>query len=83
VSSVVSLFLLSQVFLIITHVPLVHILASIILTGDMDIFSQGASEKLALYRVAQVSGVAVCTLWVSGVIIWNCLMCSVKNCILL
>jgi protein CLEC16A len=53
VSSVVSLFLLSQVFLIITHVPLVHILASIILTGDMDIFSQGASEKLALYRVAQ------------------------------
>lgn len=53
VSSVVSLFLLSQVFLIITHVPLVHILASIILTGDMDIFSQGASEKLALYRMAQ------------------------------
>jgi len=55
VSSVVSLFLLSQVFLIITHVPLVHILASIILTGDMDIFSQGASEKLASYRVVQVS----------------------------
>jgi hypothetical protein len=49
----------------------------------MDIFSQGASEKLALYRVAQVSGVAICTVWVSGVIIWNCLMCSVKNCILL
>jgi protein CLEC16A len=61
VSSVVSLFLLSQVFLIITHVPLVHVLASIILTGDMDIFSQGASEKLALYRMAQVSGVAFCT----------------------
>ncbi|KAJ9577624.1 hypothetical protein L9F63_005811, partial [Diploptera punctata] len=55
VSSVVSLFLLSQVFLIITHVPLVHVLASIILTGDMDIFSQGASEKLASHRMSQVT----------------------------
>lgn len=55
VSSVVSLFLLSQVFLIITHGPLVDILAWIILNGDMDIFSQGASEKLALYRQAQCS----------------------------
>ncbi|KAK7789515.1 hypothetical protein R5R35_002837 [Gryllus longicercus] len=55
VSSVVSLFLLSQVFLIITHGPLVHILAWIILNGDMEIFSQGASEKLALYRQAQGS----------------------------
>ncbi|XP_069685282.1 protein CLEC16A homolog isoform X2 [Periplaneta americana] len=53
VSSVVSLFLLSQVFLIITHVPLVHVLASIILTGDMDIFSQGACEKLASHSVTQ------------------------------
>ncbi|XP_046390696.1 protein CLEC16A homolog isoform X1 [Ischnura elegans] len=50
VSSVVSLFLLSQVFLIITHVPLVHVLAWIILNGDMNIFSEGASEKLASYR---------------------------------
>lgn len=56
VSSVVSLFLLSQVFLIITHVPLVHVLASIILTGDMDIFSQGASEKLASHRITQGTG---------------------------
>jgi hypothetical protein len=55
VSSVVSLFLLSQVFLIITHVPLVHILASIILTGDMDIFSQGACDNVASHRVAQVT----------------------------
>jgi len=48
----------------------------------MDIFSRGASEKLALHRVAQVSGVAICTVWVSDVIIWNCLICSVKNGIL-
>ncbi|XP_021935707.1 protein CLEC16A homolog isoform X2 [Zootermopsis nevadensis] len=53
VSSVLSLFLLSQVFLIITHVPLVHVLASLILTGDMDIFSQGASEKLTSCHMAQ------------------------------
>nr|CAD7442016.1 unnamed protein product [Timema bartmani] len=45
VSSVVSLFLLSQVFLIITHEPLVRVLAKIILTGNMDIFSQGTSDK--------------------------------------
>nr|CAD7397490.1 unnamed protein product [Timema cristinae] len=45
VSSVVSLFLLSQVFLIITHEPLVRVLARIILTGNMDIFSQGTSDK--------------------------------------
>ncbi|XP_049951691.1 protein CLEC16A homolog isoform X1 [Schistocerca serialis cubense] len=56
VSSVVSLFLLSQVFLIITHKPLVQVLAWIILNGDMEIFSQGASDKLATYRRAQVTG---------------------------
>ncbi|XP_067005962.2 protein CLEC16A homolog isoform X2 [Anabrus simplex] len=56
VSSVVSLFLLSQVFLIINHAPLVHILAWIILNGDMEIFSQGASEKLASYQQAQSLG---------------------------
>ncbi|XP_063234490.1 protein CLEC16A homolog isoform X2 [Bacillus rossius redtenbacheri] len=52
VSSVVSLFLLSQVFLIITHKPLVQVLARIILTKDMDIFSRGSSDTLALYRQA-------------------------------
>lgn len=39
VSSVVSLFLLSQVFLIISHMPLVRQLAQIILNRDMKIFS--------------------------------------------
>lgn len=40
VSSVVSLFLLSQVFLIISHIPLVRQLADIILNRDMTIFSE-------------------------------------------
>ncbi|GAB6025945.1 hypothetical protein CHUAL_011914 [Chamberlinius hualienensis] len=40
VSSVVSLFLLSQVFLIITHKPLVRSLAKIILNSDLSIFSE-------------------------------------------
>lgn len=39
VSSVVSLFLLSQVFLIISHKPLVQQLAHIILNRDMSVFS--------------------------------------------
>ncbi|KAK7073433.1 hypothetical protein SK128_005420, partial [Halocaridina rubra] len=38
VSSVVSLFLLAQVFLIVSHVPLVRALAKIILHGDNSIF---------------------------------------------
>ncbi|XP_048507003.1 protein CLEC16A homolog isoform X2 [Athalia rosae] len=49
VSAVVSLFLLSQVFLIISHGPLVHTLASIILEADLDIIENGAGKLLEEY----------------------------------
>ncbi|XP_046413748.1 protein CLEC16A homolog isoform X2 [Neodiprion fabricii] len=49
VSAVVSLFLLSQVFLIISHGPLVHTLAAIILKSDLDIIENGASKLLEEY----------------------------------
>ncbi|CAG0879516.1 unnamed protein product [Darwinula stevensoni] len=45
ISSVVSLFLLSQVFLIITHKPLVQTLAQIILNKDMSIFLDGGTSS--------------------------------------
>lgn len=44
VSSVVSLFLLSQVFLIVSHEPLVRQLANIILNRDMKVFSSRPKE---------------------------------------
>ncbi|XP_044734671.1 protein CLEC16A homolog isoform X2 [Chrysoperla carnea] len=50
VSSIVSLFLLSQVFLIITHAPLVHSLAWIILNADASVFKYGASKILESYE---------------------------------
>lgn len=49
VSSVVSLFLLSQVFLIITHGPIVHALAWIILQSDSSVFEDGATKILEMY----------------------------------
>ncbi|XP_028173804.1 protein CLEC16A homolog [Ostrinia furnacalis] len=49
VSCVVSLFLLSQVFLIITHGPIVHALAWIILQSDMSVFEDGATKILEMY----------------------------------
>lgn len=50
VSSVVALFLLSLVFLVMTHSPLVHALAWIILNGDECVFKEGASEILNSYK---------------------------------
>lgn len=44
VSSVVSLFLLSQVFLIVSHQPLVRQLANIILNRDMKVFSARSKD---------------------------------------
>lgn len=44
VSSVVALFLLSQVFLIISHAPLVRTLAWIILKADRSIFEKDSKE---------------------------------------
>lgn len=49
VSSVVALFLLSLVFLVMHHSPLVHALAWIILNGDESVFKEGASEILSSY----------------------------------
>ncbi|KAI5698510.1 hypothetical protein M8J75_007909 [Diaphorina citri] len=45
ISSVVSLFLLSQVFLILSHEPLLHTLAHIILKGSANIYKIRSSEN--------------------------------------
>lgn len=50
VSSVVALFLLSLVFLVVTHSPLVHALAWVILNADHSVLRDGASEILNNYR---------------------------------
>lgn len=49
VSSVVAVFLLSLVFLVVTHSPLVHALAWVILNGDHSVFRDGAAEILSSY----------------------------------
>lgn len=49
VSCVVALFLLSLVFLVITHGPLVHALAWVILNADHTVFKDGAGEVLNAY----------------------------------
>lgn len=46
VSCVVALFLLSLVFLVITHAPLVHALAWVILNANHNVFKEGAAEVL-------------------------------------
>ncbi|KAJ8977756.1 hypothetical protein NQ317_001120 [Molorchus minor] len=50
VSCVVALFLLSQVFLILSHSPLVQTLAWIILKTDKSIFDKGADKLLDYYE---------------------------------
>lgn len=56
VSSVVSLFLLSQVFLILTHAPLVDTLAKIILHADRLIFSNSSTQdKIVLLQQGKAS----------------------------
>lgn len=49
VSCVVALFLLSLVFLVITHGPLVHALAWVILNADHSVLKEGAGEVLNSY----------------------------------
>lgn len=49
VSSIVALYLLSLVFLVVTHAPLVHALAWVILNGDHSVFKEGAAEVLNAY----------------------------------
>lgn len=51
VSCVVALFLLSQVFLIISHLPLIRNLAWIILKTEKIIFEQGLDKLLAEYEL--------------------------------
>ncbi|KAK3927792.1 Protein CLEC16A-like protein [Frankliniella fusca] len=56
VSSVVSLFLLSQVFLILTHAPLVDTLAKIILHADRQIFCNSSTQdKIVLLQQGKTS----------------------------
>ncbi|XP_034132904.1 protein CLEC16A homolog isoform X1 [Drosophila guanche] len=49
VSSIVALYLLSLVFLVVSHAPLVHALAWVILNGDHGVFKDGAAEILNSY----------------------------------
>ncbi|XP_048519708.1 protein CLEC16A homolog isoform X2 [Dendroctonus ponderosae] len=51
VSCVVALFLLSQVFLIIAHSPLVQTLACIILRTDRTVFEKGVNKLLEHYEL--------------------------------
>lgn len=48
-SIVVALFLLSQVFLIVSHGPLVHTLAAVMLLSDLETIQTGASKVLEIY----------------------------------
>ncbi|XP_015113621.1 protein CLEC16A homolog isoform X2 [Diachasma alloeum] len=52
VSVVVSLFLLSQVFLIVSHEPLVRTLAAVILKSDSHIVEDGVSRVLEEYQLS-------------------------------
>ncbi|XP_013118308.1 protein CLEC16A homolog [Stomoxys calcitrans] len=55
VSSIVALYLLSLVFLVVTHSPLVHALAWVILNGDNSVFKEGAASVLYVeHRQAMV-----------------------------
>ncbi|XP_044589719.1 protein CLEC16A homolog isoform X3 [Cotesia glomerata] len=58
VSVVVSLFLLSQVFLIVSHGPLVRTLASVILKSDSVIIENGASRMLEEYDLKTDKSIA-------------------------
>ncbi|KZC13734.1 Protein CLEC16A [Dufourea novaeangliae] len=49
VSVVVALFLLSQVFLIVSHAPLVHTLAAVMLLSDLETIQTDASKMLETY----------------------------------
>lgn len=49
VSSVVALFLLSLVFLVITHRPLINALTWVILNADHTVFKEGAAQILNAY----------------------------------
>ena len=54
VSRITSLFLLCQVYLIITHVPLVRVLTWIILTAGEEVFTEKGAAKIADFAAKQV-----------------------------
>merc|ERR1719259_477503 len=54
ISRVTALFLLCHVFLILTHAPLVRLLAWIIFSGDSEIFTERGAAKLSLYTSSKV-----------------------------
>lgn len=58
VSKVTALFLLSQVFLIIKHVPLVRLLAWIIFHGDANIFTERGASRIQEYSSTTTSSTA-------------------------
>ena len=53
VSKVTALFLLCHVFLVVTHPPIIRLLAWIIFDGDQDIFTEKGAAKLALYSCSK------------------------------
>ena len=53
-SRITALFLLCQVYLIITHVPLVRVLAWIILTAGEEVFTERGAVKIADFAAKQV-----------------------------
>ncbi len=53
VSRVTALFLLCQVYLIITHLPLVRVLAWIILAGTEEVFTERGAAKIAVHTARQ------------------------------
>lgn len=56
VSRVTALFLLCQVFLILTHAPLVRVLSWIILSGDVDVFTEkGAAKTISIYNTSSTA----------------------------
>lgn len=57
VSPVVALFLLSQVFLILSHAPLVSTLAWIILKADKSIFGKACKRLLEEYMIGEKASV--------------------------
>ena len=53
VSKVSALFLLSHVFFVVSHAPLVEMLAWILFEGDKEIFTERGAAKLSLYSTSK------------------------------
>ena len=56
VSKVSALFLLSHVFLVVSHAPLVEMLAWVLFEADKDIFTERGAAKLSLHATAKRIG---------------------------